>query len=275
LPKGLAVRGWNLWVKDIDSHVRKSGPFGRLSAGRGAPGWLAWSVRGRYGTILVMAASRLNQYRSFLTADEVAAGITCAAANARRLAEDAQMLFDAERYPSAIALAVLSLEEAGKQSILREMSTATTQEQILGLWKRYRRHTAKHSLTLMPERVAKGATRAVDFRDCVGDSAQDEKAAYDALKQLGLYTDCLGNGHWSVPTEVIDRNISGMLVRIAMTTSARERQATQREIELWVTHMQTGITRPNLIRWAGAMVAEGLHPRGYAEQMAEFTIGIT
>jgi AbiV family abortive infection protein len=221
-----------------------------------------------------MAASRLKQYRSFLPAHQVAAGMTCASANARRLAEDAQMLFDAGRYPSATALAVLSLEESGKLSILREMSTATSQEQILGLWKRYRQHTAKHTLTLMPDRIAKGARRAIDFGDCVGDGALDEKATYDALKELGLYTDCLVNGHWSIPAEVIDRDISEMFVQLAMTTSARERETTPREIELWVTHMQSGVTRPKLITWAEAMVREGLSLEGYAEDMTRFTVGL-
>ncbi len=222
-----------------------------------------------------MGEPKLKQYRGFLTTDQVAAGMNCAGQNAKRLAEDAQLLFDAERYPSALSLAVLSLEESGKHSILREMSTATTEEQILALWKRYRRHTAKHTLTLMPERIANGARRAIEFRDCVGDGAQDEKASYDALKQLGFYTDCLGKAHWSIPSEVIDRKIAEMLVRFAVTTSAREKSTSNREIELWVTHMQAGVTRPNLIEWAKAMVAEGLHPDGYAEEMAEFTAGLT
>ena len=39
--------------------------------------------------------------------------------NARRLAEDAKLLLEAGRYPTATALAVLSIEESGKMSILR------------------------------------------------------------------------------------------------------------------------------------------------------------
>jgi hypothetical protein len=66
-----------------------------------------------------------------------------------------------------------------------------------------------------------------------------------------------------------------MLVRFAVTTSVREKSTSNREIELWVMRMQAGVTRPNLIEWAKAMVAEGLHLDGYAEEMAEFTTGLT
>lgn len=221
-----------------------------------------------------MGDRKLKQFRSFLTTDQVAAGMTCAKQNAKRLAKDAQILFNAERYPSALSLAVLALEESGKLIILREMATAITEQEIVGLWKRYRRHTAKHSLTLMPERIANGARRAIEFRECVEDTAQDEKDAYDVLKQLGFYTDCLGKANWSIPTEVINRNLADVLVRLAASTSSREHETTPREIELWAVHMQSGLTRPNLISWAKAMVAEGLQPEGYAEELADFTVGL-
>ena len=218
--------------------------------------------------------TRLVHYKGFLTTEKIAFGMTAAGQNAKRLADDAQRLFDAERYPSALSLAVLSLEESGKHSILREMSTATTGEQILGLSKRYRRHTSKHTLTLMPERIANGARRAIEFAECVEGGATGEKATYDSLKQIGFYTDCLGKGHWSIPTDVIGRSIAEILVRFAITTSATEKVTSNREIELWVTHMQAGFTRPRLIAWASAMVSEGLSPDGYVEEMAEFTVGL-
>jgi len=205
-----------------------------------------------------MADRKLKQFRSFLTTDQVATGMNCAKQNAKRLAEDAQLLFESGRYPSAASLAVLSLEESGKLVILREMATATTNEEILNLWKRYRRHTSKHSMTLMPERIAKGARRLVEFRECVDDTAEDEKETYDALKQLGFYTDCLGEAHWSIPIQVIDRELSEMLVKWAVATSSHEHETTPREIELWVMYMQSGMTRANLVNWARAMVEECL-----------------
>jgi hypothetical protein len=41
--------------------------------------------------------SRLIQYKGFLTTEKVAAGMTAAGQNAKRLADDAQLLFEAER----------------------------------------------------------------------------------------------------------------------------------------------------------------------------------
>ena len=39
--------------------------------------------------------------------------------NARRLLSDAELLFENERYRSATALAILSMEEAGKACVIR------------------------------------------------------------------------------------------------------------------------------------------------------------
>lgn len=200
--------------------------------------------------------------------------MNCAKQNAKRLAGDAQILFDAQRYPSALSLAILSLEESGKLIILRRMATAASDQEILELWKAYRRHTAKHILTVIPERIARGARRLIDFRECVDDTTLDEKATYDALKQIGFYTDCLGKAHWSIPSEVIGRKLAEMVVHFAVSTSSNERETPPREIELWVMHMQSGMTRSNLINWGKAMVAEGLQDEGYDDNLSDFTAGI-
>jgi hypothetical protein len=48
--------------------------------------------------------------------------LTSIGANARRLFADGELLYRAERYPSALALAILSIEEAGKYSSFRHAS---------------------------------------------------------------------------------------------------------------------------------------------------------
>jgi AbiV family abortive infection protein len=216
----------------------------------------------------------LTQYRGFLTCEQIATGMTAAAQNASRLAEDAGLLLQAGRFPTACSLAILSLEESGKATILRSMATANTQEEILGLWKSYRRHLDKHLLTLMPDRVVNGARRLTDFRDCVNDDTLGERATYDAVKQLGFYTDCLGNAHWSIPIEVIDEKLARSLVTTAKVLSEGKHTVTVREHELWVTHIQNGNTRQNLLAWAKAMEFEGLHPEGYLMTMSRFTEGL-
>src|ERR1700722_2494205 len=123
--------------------------------------------------------ARLNQYRSFLTSEQIAAGINAATENAARLARDANLLLDGGRFPTSCSLALLSFEESGKSTILRQMATATTQAEVLNLWKRYRRHLDKHLITLMPERIARGARRLSEFKECVTDASLDERNTYD------------------------------------------------------------------------------------------------
>jgi hypothetical protein len=68
-----------------------------------------------------MVKKKLDSYKGKLSADQVAAGINAATKNAKRLSEDAALLFEAGRFPSAVSLAILSIEESGKASILRSL----------------------------------------------------------------------------------------------------------------------------------------------------------
>jgi len=91
-----------------------------------------------------MSAKRLNSYKGRLDYAQIADGINAARRNALRLLEDAQILLRAERYATAASLAILSIEESGKQHILRGLALATADEELLGLWRDYRSHTKKN-----------------------------------------------------------------------------------------------------------------------------------
>ena len=71
-----------------------------------------------------MAADRLDQYRGTLSPQQIADGMNAAERNAARLLNDAELLLREERHPSATAMAILAIEEAGKNTILRQLSTA-------------------------------------------------------------------------------------------------------------------------------------------------------
>lgn len=93
-----------------------------------------------------------------------------------------------------------------------------------------------------------------------------EKASYDALKQLGFYTDCLGEANWSIPAEVINCQIAEALVWLARTWSVSRETTNRREIELWVTHMQGGITRlkpdrVGKVHGCGGLASSGIRRR--------------
>jgi len=109
----------------------------------------------------------LNRYYGTLTASEVANGMNAAIGNACRLASDAKILLDAERYPSAASVAALSIEESGKVTILRRLSIARNSEEAKIIWKEYRNHRAKNTMWILPELASKGARNLVHFGDAV------------------------------------------------------------------------------------------------------------
>lgn len=87
---------------------------------------------------------KLNGYKGTLTPQQIADGINAANKNANRLANDAKILLDANRDPSATSLAILSIEEGGKVSILRSLALAKDEKEILECWRDYRSHTKKN-----------------------------------------------------------------------------------------------------------------------------------
>jgi AbiV family abortive infection protein len=157
---------------------------------------------------------KLDAYRGSLTPAQIAEGINHAAHNARRLVEDAELLIDSGRFPSACSLAALAIEEAGKVSILRELALARSDSEVRGSWKRYRSHTQKNVTWLLPQLASSGASKLADFKPLFEDGAEHPELL-DQVKQLGFYTDCLGEAHWSVPDEVIDEKLARSIVGTA------------------------------------------------------------
>ena len=86
---------------------------------------------------------RLNQYKGKLTAEQIAKGMNVARRNAQRLFEDAQLLIESSRYCSAATLAIISIEESGKDSILRRLAMAEGDIETSKIWREYRSHTKK------------------------------------------------------------------------------------------------------------------------------------
>ena len=204
----------------------------------------------------------LKQYKGALETSQIVAGMNAAVTNARRLANDARVLVDAGRFASASSLAALAIEEAGKISILRELALARTQEDIKDAWKRYRSHRSKNTHWILPQLAASGASNLEELRQVV-DPKSDHPALLDRIKQIGFYTDCLGEAHWSIPAEVIDESLAIHLVSTAELLST-SRQFTELEVELWKKHIEP-VWKGNmrwmkkaLVKWGEDMVANGL-----------------
>jgi AbiV family abortive infection protein len=190
---------------------------------------------------------RLNQYSGALTPSQIADGMNAARNNASRLLKDAKLLAEHERFPSAAALAILSIEESGKDAILRELSYATDPKAIKEAWRRYRSHTSKNVTWAAPELVAKGARDIEDFQDLFSDAAE-HPFVLDQLKQIAIYSDCLGSAHWSKPESVISKDLAlGMVANAELFASRRT--TTAEEIELWVEYMGPVLRDPKSEQW--------------------------
>lgn len=206
----------------------------------------------------------LDQYRGLLEPEEVAEGINAARESAERLASDARLLFEKDKFPSATALAALSIEEAGKIPILRSLALARDESEAEDEWQRYRWHTEKNVAWRLPDLVADGATSLDDFRPLFDDKS-DHPQLLNHVKQIALYSDCLGDRHWSIPSEVIEEGLARGIVKIAeLLIPSREVQA--EEIKLWVKHLSPvwhttdGAMKSALIAWETECVDRGIIP---------------
>lgn len=202
---------------------------------------------------------RLKPYNGELSADEIADGIAAAQANALRLVEDAKLLIVARRFATAAALAILAVEERGKVLVLKRFAIIPA-AQLKETWREYRSHRAKNAGWVMPLMISKGARTLNDFAPMVDKNA-DHTSLLDALKQIAIYTDCLGERHWSRPDEVIDEQLAVLLIEIAERMWG-ENKVTSREIELWremvAPHYGTDEMADAVIRCEEELVKSGL-----------------
>ena len=206
-------------------------------------------------------------YKGPLTTEQVAAGINSARENARRLVEDATLLLDAERYPSATAFAILSIEESGKVTVLRQIATAGDDPDALAAaWRSYRSHTKKNAMWMLPDLARSGARSLDEFKPLFSDEA-DHPMILDGVKQIAFYTDCYRARLWSIPKVVIDAKLAAQMVTTARIFVGDGAPTTPREIDLWVKHfspMPVGLDamKRALLAWHAEMQHEGLAKAG-------------
>ena len=209
---------------------------------------------------------KLDAYRGRLDASQVATGINAAIENAKRLADDASLLLEVGRFPTAASLSILSIEESGKFSILRALSVAIDEKEVLSAWKDYRSHVMKNVAWILPQLVVQGARKLDDLKPIF---SKDSEHPYllDQVKQLGFYTDCLGKAHWTLPNEVIDEKLARTLVQTAKLL-AKGKQISKKEIELWMKHIgpvwkkDPAWMKQALVNWYAEMQQQGLATEG-------------
>ena len=206
---------------------------------------------------------KLPQYKGKLNAANIAAGMNAAIKNARRLFNSAEILFENKDYATAVSLAILAIEEAGKTSILREISLVTDETLLKKCWKEYRRHTQKTKAWNMVDYIKRGSVKLQDFKGMFNPDNTSSNQL-DQVKQIGFYTDCLGSAHWSIPEEIIDKDFAEQILLIARMHCQSDYEISTREIELWIECLtpvwMTSMNKmkQGLLNWHQRMQEEGL-----------------
>lgn len=219
--------------------------------------------------------NHISQYRGALTPELAAKGIAVARTNAARLIADAEQLLDNERYPSALALAILAIEELGKVQIIKTILLYYDEAGLKKTWKDYRSHRAKNVQWILPSLAAEGVRTLQGLRAAT-DAKGDHTAMLDAIKQLAFYTDCIGpHARWSEPAEAVEPELTKAIVGVAKLLH-RDRVTEVRELELWVElfapHYEKSGMVDALLRFQKRMFDEGLTDTT-AETMKAFVTG--
>ena len=179
-----------------------------------------------------MAMNFKNQYNGMLTLRGVTEGANLSIRNSWRLFRSAEVLFTEKDYASAVALAVLALEENGKYLTLIPILERVELEKK---WKAVRTHTCKTKelnaylalLKLLPEERLSKEEVAGDI-----DRTFDVQKMIDVLKQKGFYVDCVGAGRWQYPPETFSDFFS-FVILLMVRSVMREPLFTEEEIQQW------------------------------------------
>ncbi len=179
----------------------------------------------------------ITQYTGPLTVEQAAESITKARANAQSLLADAELLLEHQRWARATALAILSIEEAGKVALIRELLLARDEAELREGWRAYRSHSKKNVLWILPDLAAKGA-RSFEDLSLVGDPTSDHPQVLESLKQAAFYSDVYGKGRCSSPTTDIPEDFARTIVSMAgLLARTGEGLTSAAELALWVRHM--------------------------------------
>ena len=217
-----------------------------------------------------------NQYFGKLDPEKAAEGINLAIENSQRLLKDAEILFEHERYSSSVALAILSIEESGKVPIIKGVLLEEDDKQRAKEWKSFRNHLQKNNQWILPELVSKGSNTLDELKKMFSEEAKHPKVL-NVLKQISLYTECVGKAKWVYPDEVITKEIAEAKLQTARILCP-EKEVTPLELDLWKKYLKpvwkTDLEsmKKAIIEWNRAMEKHGLD--SYDEEiMTDFIMG--
>jgi AbiV family abortive infection protein len=160
--------------------------------------------------------------------------VAAARRNASRLVDDARLLLAEKRWPSAFALAVLAIEESGKEPVIRRILTAEGKPRERA-WREFADHRTKNVMAAFVDFVKRGARKLDDFEALI-DPKSPHARAVDDLKQSAIYVSATETG-WAEPGVVITEQLAQEMVETAERRVAACRERTAEEYRIWKKHV--------------------------------------
>jgi AbiV family abortive infection protein len=144
-------------------------------------------------------------------------GTAAIAANARRLLQDAELLAQARRHPTAMALAILAIEEVGKYFLVRWSSEPRRK------WRGRKSHQEKQSV-VATFNLAKAAIREVEAAAEHAGFSRTEAGARDLLGMLTQMRHIAEYRSWALAEEerLVELVAGAMAEADAGTLSSRK-----------------------------------------------------
>lgn len=203
------------------------------------------------------------------TVEQIAAAINATRRNGRALVEESRILFAAGRYARAGALAILSIEEAGKINVLRCVAVARSAEERENFAKDLTSHREKNSHWII------GALRQnAPFPMLVLSALEGKDGGHskylDKLKQATLYTDIIKDGSCREPKDVMNGALAEELINCAEELLPDVVTAPQ-ELELLRNHFSQCENFYDLVEAIGGFLGE-LKTEGYLTSDPEVLI---
>jgi AbiV family abortive infection protein len=142
-------------------------------------------------------------------------GIQLVRENARRLILDADLMLQHQRYPAACQLAILAIEELGKEAILRNLAAVDSDGEVQKCWRDFRIHRAKNTRWLGPGLADEGWS-ILELVAAQADPGTSQ--TIETYKQLCTYVDLrLGRDGkaWKRPALVASKSFAEFLIESA------------------------------------------------------------
>ena len=158
-------------------------------------------------------------YKGALSSEAASQGIKVVQANAARLARDAKLLLESQRYASAAMVAVMALEEISRVAYPVEILTAGNGRRLADSWYRFRK--GEH---LFPWAILAHQERLLDDSEL--------NAMLSFVKKLGLKAECIEPGLWIDPGELVSAEFAASVVGIAQSLCTGP--ISQESVDVWV-----------------------------------------